>query len=174
MILMSKYKGQHGGKKGKKIRARPSPPPFRAMPERNRFILCEGFPKGKRGASLSLSISSQPGWKDAPIYATLVSRQFNIQCQSTELQYQKQLNIIVCNRASQPFQKKLHRKKSFFCRTISGRKLSLANFLCLMMPKVVLTHGERGTWKPAGIRGDLIVVLLLRQVSHKHVQSEHK
>ena len=26
MILMSKYKGQHGGKKGKKIRARPSPP----------------------------------------------------------------------------------------------------------------------------------------------------
>ena len=27
MILMSKYKGQHGGKKGKKIRARPSPPP---------------------------------------------------------------------------------------------------------------------------------------------------
>ena len=29
MILMSKYKGQHGGKKGKKIRA---------MPERNRFF----------------------------------------------------------------------------------------------------------------------------------------
>ena len=29
MILMSKYKGQHGGKKGQKIRARPSsPPPF--------------------------------------------------------------------------------------------------------------------------------------------------
>ena len=26
MILMSKYKGQHGGEKGKKIRARPSPP----------------------------------------------------------------------------------------------------------------------------------------------------
>ena len=47
MILMSKYKGQHGGKKGQKIRARPSPPPaFRAMPERNRFLLCEVFPKG--------------------------------------------------------------------------------------------------------------------------------
>ena len=47
MILMSKYKGQHGGKKGKKIRARPSPhpPPFRAMPERNRFLLWEVFPK---------------------------------------------------------------------------------------------------------------------------------
>ena len=44
MILMSKYKGQHGGKKGKKIRARPSPPPFRAMPERNRFFLWEVFP----------------------------------------------------------------------------------------------------------------------------------
>ena len=28
MILMSKYKGQHGGKKGKKIRARSSPPLF--------------------------------------------------------------------------------------------------------------------------------------------------
>ena len=26
MILMSKYKGQHGGKKGKQIRARTSPP----------------------------------------------------------------------------------------------------------------------------------------------------
>ena len=46
MILMSKYKGQHGGKKGQKIRARPSPPPFRAMPERNRFLLWEVFPKG--------------------------------------------------------------------------------------------------------------------------------
>ena len=45
MILMSKYKGQHGGKKGQKIRARPSPPLFRAMPERNRFFLCEVFPK---------------------------------------------------------------------------------------------------------------------------------
>ena len=26
MILMSKYKGQHGGKKGQQIRAKPSPP----------------------------------------------------------------------------------------------------------------------------------------------------
>ena len=38
MILMSKYKGQHGGKKGKKIRAGVSPPPFRAMPERKHFF----------------------------------------------------------------------------------------------------------------------------------------
>ena len=45
MILMSKYKGKHGGKKVKKIRARPSPPPpFWAMPERNRFLLWEVFP----------------------------------------------------------------------------------------------------------------------------------
>ena len=44
MILMSKYKGQHGGKKGQKIRARPPPPFFRAMPERNRFLLWEVFP----------------------------------------------------------------------------------------------------------------------------------
>merc|ERR1712110_802649 len=35
MILMSKYKGQHGGKKGQKIRARPSPPlpPFGQCPK---------------------------------------------------------------------------------------------------------------------------------------------
>ena len=32
------------GKKGKIIRARPSPPPFRAMPERNQFFLWEVFP----------------------------------------------------------------------------------------------------------------------------------
>ena len=38
MILMLKYKGQHGGKKGQTIRTRPSPP-FRAMPERKRFYL---------------------------------------------------------------------------------------------------------------------------------------
>ena len=42
MILMSKYKGQHGGKKGQKIRART--PPFWAMPERNQFFFCEVFP----------------------------------------------------------------------------------------------------------------------------------
>ena len=34
MILMSKYKGQHGGKKGKKIWTMPLPP-FRALPEKN-------------------------------------------------------------------------------------------------------------------------------------------
>ena len=33
MILMSKYKGQHGGKKGQKIRARPSPPLFGQCPK---------------------------------------------------------------------------------------------------------------------------------------------
>ena len=43
MILMSKDKGKHGGKKGQKIWARPSPP-FRAMPERNRFFFWEVFP----------------------------------------------------------------------------------------------------------------------------------
>ena len=44
-MLMSKYKGQHGGKKGQKIRARPSPPLFRAMPKRKHFFFQEGFPK---------------------------------------------------------------------------------------------------------------------------------
>ena len=39
MILMSKYKGQHGWKKGKKNSGKALPPPFfRAMPERNRFL----------------------------------------------------------------------------------------------------------------------------------------
>ena len=68
MILLSKYKGQHGGKKGKKIRAGPTPPPpFRAMPERNRFfpVRCSLRPKAdivwfwlffffKKAASLKL------------------------------------------------------------------------------------------------------------------------
>ena len=44
MILMSKYKGQHGGKKGKQIRARPSPPPFGATPERKRSLPLKGVP----------------------------------------------------------------------------------------------------------------------------------
>ena len=39
MILMSKYRGKHGGKKGQKIRARPYPPPplFRQCPKENGF-----------------------------------------------------------------------------------------------------------------------------------------
>ena len=37
MILMLKYKGQHGGKKGKQIRARP-PPLFGQCPKENGFI----------------------------------------------------------------------------------------------------------------------------------------
>ena len=45
MIFMSKYKGQHGGKKGQKIRAGVSPLPFRAMPEREKKFLQEGFSK---------------------------------------------------------------------------------------------------------------------------------
>ena len=47
MILMSKYKGKQGGKKGQKIRAGVSPPPFRAMPERIFFFY--------RRASLSVT-----------------------------------------------------------------------------------------------------------------------
>ena len=39
MILMSKYKGQHGGKKGKKIRARPPPPPFSGNARKKTFFL---------------------------------------------------------------------------------------------------------------------------------------
>ena len=49
MILMSKYKGQHGGKKGKKIWAGASPPLFGQCPKENIFSL--------RRASLRLEIN---------------------------------------------------------------------------------------------------------------------
>ena len=44
MILMSKYKGQHGGKKGKKIGQGPPPPFFGQCPKEIDF-LCEVVPK---------------------------------------------------------------------------------------------------------------------------------
>ena len=43
MILMSKYKKQHGGKKGKKIRARP-PPPSSGNAQKKSIFLWEVFP----------------------------------------------------------------------------------------------------------------------------------
>ena len=53
MILMSKYKGKHGGKKGQKIRAWVDPPPYiRAMPERKRFFSIDVFPNAARGQRL--------------------------------------------------------------------------------------------------------------------------
>ena len=48
MILMSKYKGKHGGKKGQQIRA---------MPERKRFFSIHVFPKL---AKLQQSLASGP------------------------------------------------------------------------------------------------------------------
>ena len=47
MILMSKYKGKHGGKKGQKIRAWVDPPLIRAMPERKRFFSIDVFAKAQ-------------------------------------------------------------------------------------------------------------------------------
>ena len=44
MILMSKYKGQHGGKKGQKIRARPSPNPFSGNARKKSIFLMGGLP----------------------------------------------------------------------------------------------------------------------------------
>ena len=44
MILMSKYKGQHGGEKGKKIRARPSPPPFSGNAQKKLIFLMWRLP----------------------------------------------------------------------------------------------------------------------------------
>ena len=46
MILMSKYKGHHGGKKGQKIRARP-PPPFSGNALKKSIFLCDIFPNSK-------------------------------------------------------------------------------------------------------------------------------
>ena len=46
MILMSKYKGKHGGKKGQKIRAGVSPPPFSGNAQKKTFFFREGFPNG--------------------------------------------------------------------------------------------------------------------------------
>ena len=41
---MSKYKGQHGGKKGQKIRAGVSPPPISGNAQKKTFFFREGFP----------------------------------------------------------------------------------------------------------------------------------
>ena len=43
MILISNYKGQHGGKNGKKIRAGVSPP-FSGNPRKKTFFLTGGLP----------------------------------------------------------------------------------------------------------------------------------
>ena len=52
MILMSKYKGQHGGKKDQKIRAGVSPPPFGQWPKE--FFSGEVFPYIDSTYSLSI------------------------------------------------------------------------------------------------------------------------
>jgi len=44
MILMSKYKGQHGGKKGQKIWARPFPPPFSGNARKKWIFFLGGVP----------------------------------------------------------------------------------------------------------------------------------
>ena len=46
MILMSKYKGQHGGKTGSKNSGRGLPPPFSGNARKKTFFLREGFPYG--------------------------------------------------------------------------------------------------------------------------------
>ena len=45
MILMSKYKGQHGGKNGQKIRAwPPPPPPFSGNARKKSIFVMGGVP----------------------------------------------------------------------------------------------------------------------------------
>ena len=53
---MSKYKGQHGGKKGKKIRARP-PPLFSGNARKKSIFLYEVFPYSFTPFSFSQFIS---------------------------------------------------------------------------------------------------------------------
>ena len=44
IILMSKYKGKHGGKKGQKIRAGVSPPPISGNAQKKTFFFSGGLP----------------------------------------------------------------------------------------------------------------------------------
>ena len=44
MILMSKYKGQHGGKKGQKFGQGPLPPPFSGNSRKKSIFLMGGCP----------------------------------------------------------------------------------------------------------------------------------
>ena len=44
MILMSKYKGKHGGKKGQKIRAWVDPPPHSGNARKKTFFFCRCLP----------------------------------------------------------------------------------------------------------------------------------
>ena len=55
MILMSKYKGKHGGKRVKKFGQGSSPPPFRAMPERKHSFLQKSFPKSYNSGEENLN-----------------------------------------------------------------------------------------------------------------------
>ena len=60
-------KGKHGGKKGQKIRARPSPPPFRAMPKRNWFFSCEVFPKMPKSLGRLVRVPLSQYWSTTRI-----------------------------------------------------------------------------------------------------------
>ena len=75
MILMSKYKGQHGGKKGKKIWAGVSPlPPFWAMPERKHFSYVRCSLKSNEsnvfGSSFLISMMSTPSFSFQILFLT--------------------------------------------------------------------------------------------------------
>ena len=63
MILMSKYKGQHGGKTGSKNSGRGLPPPFSGNARKKNFFLQEGFPYVSRILKLT-----NPGSIDRQVY----------------------------------------------------------------------------------------------------------
>ena len=55
MILMSKYKGKHGGKKGQKIRAGVSPPLFGQCPKENIFSLRRASLKSRKNCIMAFT-----------------------------------------------------------------------------------------------------------------------
>ena len=57
---MSKYKGQHGGKKGKKNSGRGLPPPFSGNGQKKTFFLSGGLPLNKNYSCPVSDFSSLP------------------------------------------------------------------------------------------------------------------
>ena len=57
MILMSKYKGQHGGKKGQKIRAWVDPPPLHSGNARKKTVFFPLRPSLNLGNACILGVS---------------------------------------------------------------------------------------------------------------------
>ena len=132
---MSKYKGQHGGKKGKIIRARPSPPPFPPMPERNRFFLWEVFPYLGR---------FQKRWR------IVIFLYISVQCQ-----WQIQgLSLCIAEMALVSFEVRNQNQNFLF---FQGRSMCWLNILRMHCKKVytvtTVGNGYMSVWSWRGVHG---------------------